>query len=382
MEHVHFIARLLHRHIKNLEFLKDMLLFSILIGITLLLVVSSPLSTLAVNQTTSISNQAKSVIANSNRTENKLILLSDLIKNRIDKAAAILELTSRLPEMRGPPQIKLFSPASKGIPENADLAKRQIGRETLSKYPDEFVSFLFLTPNGTVYLLEPFTRQQNLSTYDLSHRDYFKGVVQTNHTFLGNVITSVSSGRNQIQLAVPVFSFGDRNQTASLIGVLSSGLNFKPFNEILQSLNLSSNERIVLLDSNGTKIADSDTKQLSSLHKSNIGDASFRNLQGFNNALKGKTGTVQEVINGINTQVYYKPVKAIQNNWVLLLFQSSGASTVPTNSNLSESKNTTGSTHFNETKVNSNITNKSSLNTTLPEQLPPEFINGSKVPKI
>lgn len=382
MEHVHFIARLLHRHIKNLEFSIDMLLFSILIGITLLLVVSSPLSTLAVNQTNSISNQAKSVIANSNRTDNNLILLSDLIKNRVDKAAAILELTSRLPEMRGPPQMKLFSPASKGIPENADLAKRQIGRETLSKYPDEFVSFLFLTPNGTVYLLEPFTRQQNLSTYDLSHRDYFKGVVQTNHTFLGNVITSISSGRNQIQLAVPVFSFGDSNQTASLIGILSSGLNFKPFNEILQSLNLSSNERIVLLDSNGTKIANSDTKQLSSIHKSNIGDASFRNLQGFNNALKGKTGTVQEVINGINTQVYYKPVKAIQNNWVLLLFQSSGASTVPANSNLSESNNTTGSTHYNETKVNSNITNKSSLNTTLPEQLPPEFINGSKVPKI
>jgi hypothetical protein len=357
VQRVNFIARLLHRHIKNLDFSIDMLLFSILIGITLLLVVSSPLSSLAVNQTTSISNQAKSVIANSNRTDNKLILLSNLIKNRIDKAAAIIELTSRLPEMREPPQMKLFSPASKGIPENADLAKRQTGREILSKYPDEFVSFLFLTPNGTVYLLEPFTRQQNLSTYDLSHRDYFKGVVQTNHTFLGNVITSVSSGRNQIQLAVPVFSFGDSSQTASLIGVLSSGLNFKPFNEILQSLNLSSNERIVLLDSNGTKIADSDTKQLSSLHKSNVGDASFRNLQSFKNALKGKTGTVQEVVNDVNTQVYYKPVKAIQNNWVLLLFQSSGASTVPTNSNLSDSNNTIGSTHCNETKAISNITN-------------------------
>lgn len=32
--------------------------------------------------------------------------------------------------------------------------------------------------------------------------------------------------------------------------------------------------------------------------------------------------------------------------------------------------------------LNSTITNKSSLNTTLPEQLPPQSINGSKVPKI
>jgi hypothetical protein len=197
------------------------------------------------------------------------------------------------------------------------------------------------------------------------------------------VITSVSSGRNQIQLAVPVFSFGDSNQTASLIGVLSSGLNFKPFNEILQSLNLSSNERIVLLDSNGSKIADSDTKQLSSLHKSNLGDASFRNLQSFKNALKGKTGTVQEVVNGINTQVYYKPVKAIQNNWVLLLFQSSGAPTVPTNSNPSHPGNTSMSIPFNGTMLNSNITNKSNgPNTTLPNELPPQSINGTKVAKI
>jgi hypothetical protein len=360
-----------------------MLLFRILIGIMFLLVISNPLTIIAVNQTTLLSNQAKSVIASSNKTDNKLIVLSDLIKNRIDKAAAILEVTSRLPEMRGQPQLELFSPASKGIPENADLEKRQVGREILSKYPEDFVSFLFLTPNGTVYLLEPFTRQQNLSTYDLSHRDYYKGVTQTNHTFIGNMITSVSSGRNQIQLAVPVFSLGDSNQTASLIGVLSSGLNFETFNEILQSLNLSSHERIVLLDSNGTKIADSDTKQISSLHKSNIGDASFRNLQSFNNALKGETGTVQEMVNGINTQIKYKPVKAIQNNWVLLLFQSSGVSTVPANSNLGHAENTTVSIPFNGTMLNSNITNKSSnANTTMPEQVPPQSVNGSKVGKI
>jgi hypothetical protein len=359
-----------------------MLFFSILIGIILLLVISSSLSTLAVNQSTSFDSESKPLNTSINAADNKLILLSDIIENRIGKAAAILELTSRLPEMREPPHLGLFSPASKEIPENADLEKRQIGREILLKYPEEFVSFLFLTPNGTVYLLEPFTRQRNLSTYDLSHRDYYKGVIQTNRTFLGNVITSASSGRNQIQLAVPVFSLGDSNQT-TLIGVLSSGLNFKTFNELLQSLNLSSNERIVLLDSNGTKIADSDTKQISSLHKSNIGDASFRNLQSFNNALKGETGAVQEMVNGINTQIKYKPLKAIQNTWVILLFQSSGASTVPANSNLGHADNTTVSIPFNGTMLNSNITNKpSNVNTTMPEQLPPQSINGSKVPKI
>jgi len=36
----------------------------------------------------------------------------------------------------------------------------------------------------------------------------------------------------------------------------------------------------------------------------------------------------------------------------------------------------------NDTILKSNITNKSSLNTTLPEQLPPQSINGSKIPRI
>jgi hypothetical protein len=44
--------------------------------------------------------------------------------------------------------------------------------------------------------------------------------------------------------------------------------------------------------------------------------------------------------------------------------------------------NTTMNIPSNDTTLNSNITNKSSLNTTLPEQLPPQSINGSKVPKI
>ena len=195
--------------------------------------------------------------------------------------------------MREPLLLGLFSPASKGIPENADLERRQIAQEILSKYPEEFVSLLFLMPNGTVYLLEPFVRQQNLSTYDLSFRDYYKGATKSNnHTLLSNVITCLSTGRKQVQLTLPVFGMDDGNQTISRIGVLSDGLNIKTYNEILQALNLSSQERIVLLDSNGTKIADSDPEQQSSRLKSTDGDASYRNLQSFNNAVKGETGTV------------------------------------------------------------------------------------------
>jgi hypothetical protein len=49
---------------------------------------------------------------------------------------------------------------------------------------------------------------------------------------------------------------------------------------------------------------------------------------------------------------------------------------------LNQTGNTTMNIPSNDTILNSNITNKSSLNTTMPEQLPPEAINGSKVGKI
>jgi hypothetical protein len=70
-----------------------------------------------------------------------------------------------------------------------------------------------------------------------------------------------------------------------------------------------------------------------------------------------------------------------------------GASIMFVSSNLSQTGNTTMNIPSNDTILNSNVTNKStlnsnntnessSLNTTMPDQLPPESINGSKVGKI
>ena len=355
-----------------------MFAYSITIGAILFLGVIAILSTFTLNQIVSFDNEVKPIARKANGTENKLNLVSAIIENRIEKATSILENTSKLPDMREPLLSGQFSPVTKGIPQNADLNRRQIGQEVLSKYPNEFVAFLFQMPNGSVYLLEPFARQQNLSTYDLSHRDYYKGAKETNHIFLSNVITSASSGRNQAQLAIPVFSQAGTSQNGTVVGILSAGLNFKTYNKILQSLNLTDQERVLLLDSNGTKIADSDVKQKSSLLKSTTQDVSFRKLRSFGNALKGQTGAILETMNGANFKIEYKPLKAIQNNWVLLLFQNTGASY----SNLSQTGNATINVPSNKTTLNSNLTNESSVNSTLPEQLPPESINGSNVPKI
>jgi hypothetical protein len=213
----------------------------IIFGIVLFLGIAYISSTFAVYQNASFNNQTNISGAGSIKEPfNELILISDVIENRLKKAAAILEFTSKLPEMRDLLFSDLFNTAFNGIPANADMEKRQTGQEILSKFPKEFVSFLFLMPNGTVYLLEPFARQQNLSTSDLSYRDYYEGVIETKDTFLGNVITFVASGRNQAQLAVPVFGLESNNR--SIVGILSAGLNFKTYNEILRTNNLKDQE--------------------------------------------------------------------------------------------------------------------------------------------
>jgi hypothetical protein len=70
-----------------------------------------------------------------------------------------------------------------------------------------------------------------------------------------------------------------------------------------------------------------------------------------------------------------------------------GAPIMSVSSNLSQTDNNTKNIPSNDTILNSNVTNKStlnsnntnessSLNTTMPEQLPPQSINGSTVGKI
>ncbi len=198
------------------------------------------------------------------------------------------------------------------------MEKRQIAKYLLSEYPEDIVSVLFLMPNGTVYMLEPYERQLNLATSDLSFRSNYIGAINTEDAFLGNVITSASSGLKQAQLAVPVFGSED-NSTLSLKGILAAGLNFEVFNEMLQqALSLANqDERILLLDGNGVKVADSN-RELSYKNES------FANLQGFKNAINGQSGSITETVDGAERSVSYHPVDAVSNTWAVLFLQNNG----------------------------------------------------------
>src|SRR6187200_2606068 len=267
---------------------------------------------------------------NTYQDQNYVKLLAQDMKNQLEKAATILELTGMLPEVKNLTSVNKLDETTghlKGIPQNADILKRQVAKDILEKY-GEFQVVFFLMPNGDIYMEEPFSLQKNLSKSNFAFRDYYKGVIANNDTFLGNVIVSASTGKNQAVMAVPIYS----GANGSLTGIWAGGLDMNEFNENLKLLNLTNNERIVYVDNLGQVVADSDIK--SSNH-----NESFANLQGFKNAINGKSGTIKEIVNGTEMLVAYYPVKTLSNNWAVLLIQPNNGNSVVSSSNYAITNN-------------------------------------------
>jgi hypothetical protein len=257
---------------------------------------------------------------NSKNIQNNILITNILAKNledRIQKAGAILEITSKLPQVRDVPYANLLNQTLNtlhGISENSDVDKRKIAQNILSNDKD-FGAIFFLMANGDVYLVEPYKRQLNLTTNNFSFRDYYKGAVNTSNTYLGNVIISASTGLPQVNIATPVFvedSMLASNKT--LIGIWAGSLNLTAFSEPLQALNLTNGLRIVYVDQFGQKIADSD------INKSTTPE-SFANLKSFKAAIGGQTGSTIDAVNNTKMLVTYQPVNAFHNTWVVLLMQ-------------------------------------------------------------
>ncbi len=249
--------------------------------------------------------------------------LADNLENRINKSAAILEITGELPQVKNTSYASSISFELLGIPKDLDIAKRKVAQDILASDKDLQLIF-FLMPNGDMYMEEPYSRQQNLTGNNFAYRDYYKGAVSTGDTYLGNVVISASSGLPQSNIAVPLYSSaidnnGNRNNSnnMTLLGVWSGGLNLTEFSESLQSLNLTDRERIVYIDQNGQKVADSN-KQLFRTNQ----NESFAGLQAFNNALREqKSGSVMEMINGTRMLVFYEPVQFHSTTWAVLLLK-------------------------------------------------------------
>ena len=254
-------------------------------------------------------------------TKSSLIVkfLAKNLENHIQKAGSILQITSKLPQVRDVPFANTLNQTLNtlhGIPQNADIEKRQVANNIISNYKD-FGVVIFIMPNGNIYFDEPYLRQQMSTTSNLSFRDYFQGAIKTNDIFLGNPATSVSSGQLQSVIAVPVYSLKDNS---TIVGLWAGGLDFGILNKELQSFNTTTsaendnNMRAVYVGHLGQKVADSD------INKSKMPE-SFANLQSFKNAINGQSGSIVDTVDNKKMLVTYQPVNVFHNTWVVLLMQ-------------------------------------------------------------
>lgn len=236
-------------------------------------------------------------------------VLANSLAHSLNNSAAHLKVTGMLPEVANAMYADKINSSLHGITNDTDIEKRNIA-DAILKADDDFAGISFLLPNGDMYMMQPYWRQLNLTQNNFAFRDYHKGAIETKDAFLGNMIVSKATGKRVSVLAVPIHS--DKN--GSLIGVWDGALEFRVFDRFLQSLHPLNGERIVYVDSQGQKVADSNSK-LSNFPES------FASLQSFRDAMSGKTGYNTEVFKGTKMFVAYAPSKILSNTWMVLLMQ-------------------------------------------------------------
>jgi hypothetical protein len=141
---------------------------------------------------------------NSSFLINELENIKNILESKVTKLSTALQIASNLPQILQPPNTNLINSKVNGIPEDADIEKRKTAKILLDQFK-EFSSIVFSLNNGDVYFVEPFERQLNLTTNNLSFRDYYKAVEQTKKTYLSDAIISKATGRNLAPIAY--FSF-------------------------------------------------------------------------------------------------------------------------------------------------------------------------------
>lgn len=273
-------------------------------------------------------------IQNNNNSTVLLQLLANRFENRINEAASLLELTSKLPQVRNTQHVSSISEEFMGIPENLDLEKRKIAQYIL-KQDKNIDSIFFLTPKGDIYIGEPFSDQQQLPRLNFADRDWYKGVTILHDTYISAVFLSAAIHIPAVAIAVPVYADNTGNDDDASISspILGYWVGIVNLNRVKEDIatttpdfvSSNSSQTSLIVDHNGTQvlgIKNSDAHNnspSSSSSPKNQELKSFANLESVKNALNGKSGSTVEVVNSSKATIYYYPVKVPHHTWAALL---------------------------------------------------------------
>jgi hypothetical protein len=203
--------------------------------------------------------------------------LSNYIESRIQNAQSVLLISSQDETVSDNSSANLISEEFMGIPENADILKREMAKRILELDKD-FGSIYFATPKADIYLGEPFSQQKQLQRLNYADREWYKGITnfinnnrehnltitKTTNIYTSGIFISASIHTPAISIATPVYKKFDTNYSSNnsnnyeeLIGYWVGIINLQDIIKNVKNLNLKDNERIVIFDQNGTIVTDS-----------------------------------------------------------------------------------------------------------------------------
>jgi hypothetical protein len=235
------------------------------------------------------------------------------LEEKMGEIISVMKATATEPEVRNTDSLSLVSTVQMGIPEDADAAKRQVARGILAQHSD-FASIFFLTPDGNLYMGEPFKQQKQLPRLNYSDRDWYQGVSNANDTYTSAVFMSAAINEPAVAVAVPVYAQDAGSSASDTIGYWVAIVNVDAIGKIESGVQ-ESGSRVIFVDHNGNEIADSANDPMTERTQLQ----SFSSLQSVKEALAGKSGSLVETVDGKSMNVSYAPLSAHPHTWAAIV---------------------------------------------------------------
>ena len=217
-----------------------------------------------------------------------------------------------------------------GIPANMDLPKRKIAQDILARDKDTR-NIYFSYPRCRRILWRAIFISKQLPRLTYADRDWYKGVTATNNTYISSVFMSASIHAPAIAIATPVYALQDNNTTNSkatnshklISGYWVGILDLLDIQGSIKNLNLTNDERIVIVDHNGTAIVDYSPSS-SAANNNNISSTKLEDLSYLNSVKavrKGNTGSTFETVSGTKMLSIYQPIELGNRFWGVVLIK-------------------------------------------------------------
>jgi hypothetical protein len=188
-----------------------------------------------------------------------LVLFASLIKDKISNIVDVLEISSKDESLMKVPFIENVTDEYNGISSSLDLDKRNLGKDILQRNKD-LANIFFVLPNGDIYMGEPFSDQEQLPRINFADREWYKGVLKSNQTYISSVFMSASIKTPALAIAVPIYSsiseLGNQTLSSTLNGYWVGIIDLHSLQDIFESLSLQTKDQFVLIDHNGTELLD------------------------------------------------------------------------------------------------------------------------------